>query len=841
MRILRLHIENFGRLKDFSMELSSGLNVLHHENGWGKSTLAVFIKAMLYGLPATSKRSLDENERKKYTPWQGGAYGGSLEFESEKGRFRAERFFGAKESSDTFALYDLDTNLESRAYSEALGVELFGIDADGYERTVYLSQRGFVAKGENYSIAAKLGDLLDDVDDIGGFDAAAAALDKRCKYYVTTGNRGRIAVLEGELADREREVEGICRVRASLEEREDELDALLRETGALEAERERIRVRIREAGEVRERAALYGQQKRMRAELDALTARREALDRALGGLHPDEETLTRARKTAMELRELSAHLGAIPDAREIVTEILPREQHGQLPTEECVRELSRANEMLRNTSLRLSSLEGEACRDARFDRFERGVPSDAEISDAFAILKGSAPKTGRGGLRPGGLLSIAGFAASALFLLMSVFTGGELLWMIALGVSLTLACGAALAHFWSVRGSARREQGELSQVRSLLRLWGMREDGDLWSELTELSLLVREYLRQKEEREERARKRAALKSEQEEILSSIQGSFRALGIVLPPREDYRNEIEAIVRDASLVRRAREEEHARRRRKRDLTDAMCARREELAALLPKIGCREGQEVLASIDAASRLATEYRLIDAQCKEKEAALEEFLAAHPSLADEEIGETLSDVPDVSAMSEEEKALSARLGSLSENRAALLSQIERLSLEADRLPEAEAVLLATREELETAQKNSETVAATLKFLEEAKVGLSTRYLDGMQKSFCRYLELLRPDAEEAVMDASFEVSLRAGGKTRSTEFFSRGWRDALQFCTRLSLTDALYGAGEKPCLVLDDPFVNLDDVRLHAAKEMLTRLSSEFQILYMVCHAGRG
>ena len=41
MRILRLHIENFGRLKDFSMELSSGLNVLHHENGWGKSTLAV--------------------------------------------------------------------------------------------------------------------------------------------------------------------------------------------------------------------------------------------------------------------------------------------------------------------------------------------------------------------------------------------------------------------------------------------------------------------------------------------------------------------------------------------------------------------------------------------------------------------------------------------------------------------------------------------------------------------------------------------------------------------------------------------------------------------------------
>ena len=68
MKLLKLRIENFGVLQDFSLELSDGLNVLHEKNGWGKSTLAVFIKAMFYGLPSTTKRSLDENERKKYTP-----------------------------------------------------------------------------------------------------------------------------------------------------------------------------------------------------------------------------------------------------------------------------------------------------------------------------------------------------------------------------------------------------------------------------------------------------------------------------------------------------------------------------------------------------------------------------------------------------------------------------------------------------------------------------------------------------------------------------------------------------------------------------------------------------
>ena len=67
MRLLRLHVDNFGTLHNFDLSPEEGMNVLYEKNGWGKSTLAVFIKAMLYGLPATSKRSLDENERKKYT------------------------------------------------------------------------------------------------------------------------------------------------------------------------------------------------------------------------------------------------------------------------------------------------------------------------------------------------------------------------------------------------------------------------------------------------------------------------------------------------------------------------------------------------------------------------------------------------------------------------------------------------------------------------------------------------------------------------------------------------------------------------------------------------------
>ena len=115
MRLLRLHVENFGTLHDFDLSFDAGMNLLYRKNGWGKSTLAVFIKAMFYGLPSSTKRSLDENERKKYTPWQGGAFGGSLEIQTARGEFRIERFFGAKESADSFAIFDLSTNKPTNA------------------------------------------------------------------------------------------------------------------------------------------------------------------------------------------------------------------------------------------------------------------------------------------------------------------------------------------------------------------------------------------------------------------------------------------------------------------------------------------------------------------------------------------------------------------------------------------------------------------------------------------------------------------------------------------------------------------------------------------------------
>ena len=83
MRLLSLHIDAFGKLSDFKLDFDAGLTEIMQENGYGKSTVAAFIKAMLYGLPDNRKRGI-ANERKFYAPWSGGDFGGTLDIETER-------------------------------------------------------------------------------------------------------------------------------------------------------------------------------------------------------------------------------------------------------------------------------------------------------------------------------------------------------------------------------------------------------------------------------------------------------------------------------------------------------------------------------------------------------------------------------------------------------------------------------------------------------------------------------------------------------------------------------------------------------------------------------------
>lgn len=190
MKLLKCHIENFGKLSNFDYDFESGLNTIKEENGFGKTTFASFIKAMFYGLEAKRNTKL-LIDRKKYQPWQGGAFGGSIEFELNDKKYKIERFFEKKEADDIFKLYDLSTNLESNDYTQNIGEEIFKLNKEAYERSTFISGQN-METSMNDSINAKLGNILENENDINTSEQAIKVLEEAIKNYKKTGGRGEI-------------------------------------------------------------------------------------------------------------------------------------------------------------------------------------------------------------------------------------------------------------------------------------------------------------------------------------------------------------------------------------------------------------------------------------------------------------------------------------------------------------------------------------------------------------------------------------------------------------------------------------------------------------------------
>ena len=53
------------------------------------------------------------------------------------------------------------------------------------------------------------------------------------------------------------------------------------------------------------------------------------------------------------------------------------------------------------------------------------------------------------------------------------------------------------------------------------------------------------------------------------------------------------------------------------------------------------------------------------------------------------------------------------------------------------------------------------------------------------------------------------------------------------------AMADAMY-TGEKPTLIMDDPFVNLDDRKLQGAEKLLKEAGEDYQIIYLTCRDER-
>jgi len=164
-------------------------------------------------------------------------------------------------------------------------------------------------------------------------------------------------------------------------------------------------------------------------------------------------------------------------------------------------------------------------------------------------------------------------------------------------------------------------------------------------------------------------------------------------------------------------------------------------------------------------------------------------------------------------------------------------ARVETNNVDAEQVAAEAERLAGWREQLAVLQRRHRVLETTLRAIESAEVATmktATRYLEGhMVRDLAtvtggRYRRI-------RVDDKSLDIEVYAPelGDWVPVGSLSQGTLDLVYLTARLGLVRLVTG-DRRPPLVFDDPFVTLDDVRAARALDLLRRVASDFQIIYL-------
>lgn len=195
MKIKRLEINSFGKLKNVNISLDERVTVITGKNEAGKSTIASFIKYMLYGFTSSRNANLSENDKKKYMPWDEGEVFGKMDFCDDEGKDFTVVRKTDKRNQNSILTDDGNTHFSS----ENAGDIFLGVSGEVYDRTAFCSQSD-VAFSSAESLFSAINNIALSADESLDSDEAMKKLENAKKLLLgKTGRTGKIFEIDKEL------------------------------------------------------------------------------------------------------------------------------------------------------------------------------------------------------------------------------------------------------------------------------------------------------------------------------------------------------------------------------------------------------------------------------------------------------------------------------------------------------------------------------------------------------------------------------------------------------------------------------------------------------------------
>ncbi len=861
------HIENFGKLSDLQINFSEGLNAVQKENGWGKSTLSAFIRAMFYGLEGDNKRDEISSERKRYNPWQGGAFGGSLSFIVKNKEYVITRIFGSKPSEDRFELRDKITNLHSSDYSEKIGEELFGIDSESFMKTAFIGQSEVSNFRATDDVNAKLGNITEAMD-LNKYEAFESCIKDTLNALSPTRKTGEIARLKQRISELKASVRKGSELPKSIDILEKRIAA---EKEAGKDKKEALAVLSAKKESASKYEKLFDLKKNYDALLAEYSKKQSLLSEKLSrfnGIAPKKETiyeLEDAVETAKKQAALLESVSLSTEEKEALDEGQVLFEKG-LPDNEKLNKLAydavRLSEY-RNEFEKLLLTEEEAEKLNGFlEKFgdEASVMEDArallnDFNESRKMLKDKAVLEKELAKKETNFIEndvkrSFGFV-SVLFLVLGVvafFFLPNLLYvsvtLVAVGVLVGVLC---MLQSGRKNSYARATAAELNEIREEISslsdeildiendVAGLLYDFDMEYEDSTAASRIQDiilYLHDMEGLIEKDRKVSAY-SHYEELLrleDTVSDYLNRFGIT--GSDDPSFLVLTLKSKADNYRKAYVKKTEYDRIKADIQGIF----EFLCKKLTELNITPGEDILLQIDNLLDDYAEYKDINTLFEDVYNRRKEFEAS----IDVRVlsSENLERLPTLKAIDDEETIL---LNQLEEIRNRLFEDektYEGLLASYDSYMEDCELLSTLEEELSNKEKKYALIEKAGSFMAMAREALIAKYMEPLFSEFSRFYEILTgEDPSLYKIDVNANITREEKGRQRIAESLSLGYRDLIGFCMRLATVHAMYEE-EKPFLILDDPFVNLDDKKMEGAKKLLNEALSDYQVIYLTCRA---
>lgn len=164
-------------------------------------------------------------------------------------------------------------------------------------------------------------------------------------------------------------------------------------------------------------------------------------------------------------------------------------------------------------------------------------------------------------------------------------------------------------------------------------------------------------------------------------------------------------------------------------------------------------------------------------------------------------------------------------------------ARVEANTVDAEAVAGQAEQLAIAQERLAALERRDRVYAATLRAIDDAEKATMQRATRYLEKHMVDDLAAVTGGRYRRVRVDDTNLGIEVFAPERddwvSVESLSQGTLDIVYLVARIGLVRLVTG-DRRPPLILDDPFVTLDDARATRALELLKRISSDFQVIYL-------